>query len=175
MTFDHTAMRTAVFLIAMAASLPAAAQPAPARTASAPSAWSVWSDEARGSVEIAATAKEGVARFVLRCGKSSEPGLAGVFTGYSGTGLRADGEVEHVALYARGEEWRDAFSVRLRYSAATRSWEFVSPLSPIFLSSFSRGATLAVVNSRNQELFVFDLTGSTAATRTMRTICGFAE
>jgi hypothetical protein len=42
----------------------------------------------------------------------------------------------------------------------------------VFLSSFSRGATLAVVNSRNQEIFAFDLTGSTPAVRAMRTVCG---
>jgi hypothetical protein len=98
--------------------------------------------------------------------------MVGTFSHYQGTGLHTDGEVEHVAFYARGEEWQDAFAVRLRYNAAARSWEFARPLAPVFLSSFSRGATLAVVNSRNQEVFAFDLTGSTAAVRAMRTVCG---
>lgn len=146
--------------------------PAPA----APPARSAWSatvtDEARGAVEIAATAKDGTTRFVGSCQKEAQPGISGTFTDYRGTGLRTDGEVEHVAFYARGEGWQDAFAVQLRYAAAVQGWVFAKPLSPIFLSSFSRGGTLAVVNSRNEEVLTFDLTGSTAATRVMRTVCG---
>jgi hypothetical protein len=99
----------------------------------------------------------------------------GTFSGYTGAGLRTDGQIEHVAFYVRGGEWQDAFSVRLRYSAASHAWEFAKPLAPVFLNSFSRGATLAVVNSRNQEIFAFDLTGSTAAARAIRTACQFEQ
>lgn len=165
--------RAAAILLALACSA-AAAQPAPPSAPGAPSAWMVTADEVAGAVEIAATANDGVTQFAGACSRSSEPGIVGAFSGYRGTGLRTDGQVEHVAFYARGAEWQDAFSVRLRYSPADRAWEFEKPLSPVFLSSFSRGATLAVVNSRNQEVFAFDLTGSTAATRTIRVVCGFA-
>lgn len=175
MTFAMT-MRTAPLFLAMAPVMPVGAQPTRAVPASwpvpAPSAWTVSSDEARGAVEIAAIAKGGMAQFVGGCAKSSEPGLIGTFSQYRGDGLRTDGQIEHVAFYVRGEDWQDAFSVRLRYSAASRTWEIARPLAPVFLSSFSRGATLAVVNSRNQEIFSFDLTGSTAATRAMRAVCG---
>lgn len=170
MTFAKTAVRTAVLLLAAAPVLPAAAQPAP--SAPAPSAWTVSPDEARGAVELAATARDGSVQFVGGCSKFSDPGLAGAFSRYRGAGLRTDGQIEHVAFYVRGADWQDAFSVRLRYSAATRSWVFAQPLAPVFLGSFSRGATLAVVNNRNQEIFAFDLTGSTAAVRAMRTTCG---
>jgi hypothetical protein len=151
----------------LAPALAPAAQPAP-------SAWTtVVTDEARGAVEISATAKDGTTRFVGSCQKgAAEPGISGVFSGYQGTGLRTDGQIEHVAFYARGEGWQDAFSVQLRYAAAMHAWVFAKPLSPVFLSSFSRGGTLAVVNSRNQEVLIFDLTGSTAATHVMRTVCG---
>jgi hypothetical protein len=168
-------MRTAFLLLAAAPFLSAAAQPAPpARpaTATAPSAWTVSTDPAHGAVEIAATARGGAVRFVGGCSKSSDPGITGTFSGYHGTGLRTDGEIEHVAFYARGDDWQDAFSVRLRYAAASQSWEIAKPLAPVFLSSFSRAANLAVVNSRNEEIFSFDLAGSTAAVRAMRTVCG---
>lgn len=172
MTFAKTAPLAAVLLL-IAPPVPAAAQPMPSAPASvpAPSVWTVLSDEARGAVQIAAAAKGGTAIFVGGCRKGSEPGLMGAFSRYRGTGLRTDGAIEHVAFYARGEGWQDAFSVRLRYSAANQSWEFAKPLAPVFLSSFSRGATLAVVNSRNQEVFSFDLTGSTAAVQALRTVC----
>lgn len=173
MTLTKTALQTA-FLLLVAA--PAAAQPTRSVPASgpvpAPSAWTVSSDEARGAVEIAAIAKGGTAQFVGGCSRSSEPGIFGAVSRYRGDGLRTDGQMEHVAFYVRGEDWQDAFSVRLRYSAVSRTWEIARPLAPVFLSSFSRGAALAVVNSRNQEIFSFDLTGSTAATRAMRTVCG---
>lgn len=169
----HTATRAAASLMALAASWPAAAQPVPVKPASAPAAWTVSSDEASGTVEIAATAKDGAVRFVIGCSRSAEPGLTGSITGYRGAGLRA-GQIEQVLFYAGGEDWRDAFSVRLRYAPAARSWEFAAPLTPLFLSAFSRGAALSVVNGRNQEVFAFDLTGSTAATRTMRAVCGLA-
>ena len=170
MTFASKALQTVVLLLA---AVPAAAQQVAAPSVpAAPPAWSVSADEASGAVEIAATAKGGAAQFAGGCSKSSQPGLLGAFSGYRGNGLRTDGQIEHVAFYARGEGWQDAFAVQLRYSAASQAWEFVKPLAPVFLSSFSRGATLAVVNSRNQEVFAFDLTGSTAAVRAMRTVCG---
>jgi hypothetical protein len=162
-------------LLAAVPFLPAAAQPAPPvgqTTATAPSAWTVSPDPAHGAVEITATARGGAVRFVGGCNKSSDPGITGTFSGYHGTGLRTDGEIEHVAFYARGGDWQDAFSVRLRYAAASQSWEIAKPLAPVFLTSFSRAGTLAVVNSRNEEIFSFDLAGSTAAVRAMRTVCG---
>lgn len=175
MIFAKT-MQTAPLLLAIAPVMPVAAQPMRVVPASgpapAPSAWTVSPDEARGAVEIAAIAKGGAAQFVGGCSKSSEPGVGGAFSQYRGGGLRTDGQIEHVAFYVRGEDWQDAFSVRLRYSAASRKWEIAKPLAPVFLSSFSRGATLAVVNSRNQEILSFNLTGSTAATRAMRVVCG---
>jgi hypothetical protein len=164
----------AAFLLAVAPAMVGAAQPAPAGSApaTAPPAWTVSPDAARGTVEIAAAARGASVQFRGSCAKASAPGLVGAFSGYHGDGLRSDGQIEHVAFYVRGSDWQDSFSVELRFAAVSQSWEFVKPLAPVFLSSFSRGATLAVVNSRNQEIFVFDLTGSTAATRAMRTVCG---
>ena len=149
--------------------LPLFAATGSAPPASAPSTWTVVQDETR--VRIAAASKDGTTQFLGGCDKGAEPGLMGAFSRYRGAGLRTDGQIEHVAFYARGEGWQDAFAVELRYSPASHSWEFVKPLAPVFLSSFSRGATLAVVNSRNQEVFAFDLTGSTAAVKAMRTVC----
>lgn len=151
----------ALFVAAQAAAVPPA-----------PSAWTVTSDQVLGEVEIAATAKGGAAQFTGGCGKGAEPGFAGAFFNYRGAGLRTDGQIEKVAFYVRGEEWQDAYAVQLRYSAAERAWRIAKPIAPVFLSSFSRGATLAVVNSRNEEVFSFDLTGSTAAARAMRSVCG---
>jgi hypothetical protein len=181
MTLAKTALQTAALLLAAVPVAAVAAQPAPSVRAPvpapviapAPPAWTVTSDEARGVVRISAAAKGGAAQFAGGCNRSSsDPGIAGAFSGYHGDGLRTDGQIEHVAFYVRGADWQDAFSVRLRYAAASHSWQFDRPLAPVFLSSFSRGATLAVVNSRNQEIFAFDLTGSTAATRVLRTVCG---
>lgn len=175
MTTVHAATRTFALLGAMAAAWPVAAQTAALQPASAPPAWSVSSDQARRAVEIVATAKDGTSRLILGCDKSVEADLTATLTGYRGAGLRVDGAVEPLLFYASGEEWRDAFSIRLRYSAARRSWELAHPLSPIFLRSFSRGATLALVNASGQDVAVFDLTGSTAATRAMRTVCGLPD
>lgn len=176
MTFADTSTRAAALLLAVALAPSAAAQQKPAAPAApaiaAPPAWTVSADEARGAVEIRAKAKEGPAQFAGGCRKSNEPGFVGAFTNYQGSGLRTDGQVEHVSFYVRGAEWQEHYSVRLQYSAASKSWEIAKPLAPVFLNSFSRGGTLAVVNSRNEELFVFDLTGSTAAVRTMRAVCG---
>ena len=171
MIFRKTSARVASLLLLAGAS--ATAQPVPPAPVATPSAWTVTADELRGAVEISANAKDGAVEFEASCSKYSDPGLVGAFSGYPGDGLRTDGQIEHVAFYARGSEWQDAFAVQLRYSAASRSWEFARPLSPVFLSSFSRGATLAVVNSRNEEIFSFDLTGSTAATKVIRTVCGY--
>lgn len=160
----------AMLLAGMA--LPAAAQPAATASSApaAPAAWTVTTDEALRSVKIAATSKDGKVLFVAGC-KAGQDGISGAISRYQGSGLRTDGQVEAVTFFAQGAEWRDAFSVRLRYVAASRSW-VLAPLSPVFLASFSRGATLSVVNLRGQEIFAFDLTGSTAATKAMRTTCG---
>lgn len=183
MTLINTAMRATALLLAVAIvpavaaqQKPVAAQQKPAApvvvVVPVPPAWTVSANEGRGSVAIAATAKGGAAQFAGGCRKSADPGFVGAFSGYQGGGLRTDGQVEHVSFYVRGGEWQELFSVRLQYSAASQSWEIAKPLAPVFLNSFSRGATLAVVNSSNQELFAFDLTGSTAAVKAMRTVCG---
>jgi hypothetical protein len=172
MTTAQNALPIAALLLIAVPGFPAAAQAAHSAAPAPPPAWSVTPDETRGAVTIAATSRDGAVKFVGGCSKGAAPGLTGAFSGYRGGGLLTDGQVEHVAFYARGEDWQDAFSVRLRYSAANRSWEFARPLAPVFLSSFSRGAVLAVVNAHNEEVFSFDLTGTTAAVRAMRTICG---
>lgn len=185
MTFVTTAARAAALLlaVAIAPSVGAQQKPAPQQKPAAPAApvvqappappaWTVSADQGRGSVAIAASAKGGTAQFAGGCSKSANPGFVGSFSGYQGGGLRTDGQVEQVAFYVRGGEWQELYSVRLQYSPASRSWEIAKPLAPVFLNSFSRGATLAVVNSRNEEVFAFDLTGSTAAVKTMRTVCG---
>ena len=100
-------------------------------------------------------------------------GFIGTFSRYGGTGLQTvDGESERVLFEVSGEDWKEAFAVQLRYAAAGGSWEIVNPLAPVFLASFSRGQQLTVVNSQRQRVFSFDLTGSTAAVRAMRTTCG---
>lgn len=171
MTFDDLTLRAAVLLFAVG-SVSAAAQPVAPKPAAAPSAWTVTANEAAGTVRAAATAKDGTVRFVIGCSAASPSGLSGLISGYRGAGLRSDGEIDTVAFYAEGADWRDAYAIRLRYSAARQGWELARPLSPIFLSSFSRGATLSVVDGRNQEIFAFDLTGSTAATSALRRGCG---
>lgn len=174
MTALKTTLGIAALSLALAPLVPALAQPAPTLRPAPPAgppAWTVMSDTTRGAVGIMATSKGGTVQFVGGCSKGGEKGLNGAFSSYQGRGLRTDGQIEHVAFYARGEDWQDAFSVRLRYAAGSRSWEIAQTISPVFLSSFSRGATLAVVNSRNEEIFAFDLTGSTAAVKAMRTVC----
>lgn len=169
--------RIAAFLLAAVPIAPATAQvsPEPAPPPPPPpSAWEVTTDEALKSVRIAATAKDGATRFIIAC-KAGQPALSGFFSRYKGAALRTDGQVEAVTLFAEGAEWRDAYSVRLRYVAASGTWVFAQPLSPVFLGSFSRGATLSVVNGRNQEVAAFNLTGSTAATRAMRATCGLSS
>lgn len=167
---------TAAALLSAMAVLPAAAQqaqtvPSEPPAPPPPPAWTVTADAAQKMVRISATAKDGAAEFAGAC-KTGQDGISGAFFRYKGGGLRADGQVEPVTLFAQGADWRDAFSARLRYVAGSRTWVLDKPLSPIFLGSFSRGATLTVANSRGEEVLTFDLTGSTAATRAMRTTCG---
>lgn len=176
---DTSTRAAAALLLAVACAPSVAAQDKPAAPAApaapetvAPPAWTVSANDVSSSVQISATAKGGKAQFVGGCSKSNEPGFVGAFSNYKGGGLRTDGEVEHVSVYLQGAEWQDLYSVRLQYVPASKSWQIAKPLAPVFLNSFSRGGTLAVVNSRNEELFTFDLTGSTAAVRTMRTVCG---
>lgn len=167
--------RIATLLLA-ATSAPAIAQPADpvAPPPPPPPAWDVTTDQALKAVRIAATAKDGATWFILAC-KGGQPDISGFFSRYKGAALRTDGQVEAVTLFAEGADWRDAYSVRLRYVAASGTWVFAQPLSAVFLGSFSRGASLSVVNSRNQQVAAFDLTGSTAATRAMRTTCGLSS
>lgn len=184
MILANTATRATALLFAAAIASPALGQsapapasggPAPAATPAAPPAWSVSTNEASGTVRITATAKGSPVKFVGGCSRAGGPVFVGSISGYQGNGLRTDGQEEHVSFYSRGAEWQEHYSVRLKYSPASKSWEIAKPLAPVFLNSFSRGGTLAVVNSRNEELFVFDLTGSTAAVRAMRTVCGIPE
>ena len=170
-TIARTALIAAVLMNGAASAVPAGAQSA--EPAPVPPAWTATPDEARGAVEIAAMSKDGAVRFVGGCDKASEPGLTGSFSGYRGDALRKDGQIDRVIVYASGEDWRDAFSVQLRYDATGNSWQIAKPLAPVFLRSFSRGGTLTLANGRGQDVFVFDLTGSTAAVRTMRKVCGF--
>jgi hypothetical protein len=177
MILANSATRAAAILFAAAIASPVAAQQEPAAPVvpmplAVPPAWTVSPDQARGAVEITATAKGGTAKFTGGCSKSAGPVFVGALSGYQGGGLQTDGQEERVSFYVRGAGWQELYSVRLQYSAASQSWEIAKPLAPVFLGSFSRGATLAIVNSRNEEVFEFDLTGSTAAVRTMRTVCG---
>jgi hypothetical protein len=178
MTLANNVTRTAALLVAAAIAQPVAAQQksaapiVPVAPVPAPPAWTVSVNDARGAVQVTATAKGGTAQFVGGCIKSADPGFTGAISGYEGGGLRTDGQIEHVSFYVQGGAWQELYSVRLQYSAANKAWEIAKPLAPVFLNSFSRGATLAVVNSRNEQVLTFDLTGSTAAVQKMRTVCG---
>jgi hypothetical protein len=173
MPFANAATKTAALALAVALSQPAVAQPLSPAPIPAPPAWTVSPDAARGIVQIGSIAKGSVAQFVGGCSKLAAPGFVGTFSRYRGYGLRTDGGIERVLFYVRGEDWQEAFSAQLRYSRSSGSWEIVEPLAPVFVNSFSRGATLAILNSSHEEVFSFDLTGSTAAARTMRNVCGF--
>lgn len=173
MPFAKTVTTTAALTLALALSQAATAQPVSPAPILAPPAWTVSPDAARGIVQIGSIAKGAVAQFVGGCSKLAAPGFLGTFSRYRGNGLRTDGGIERVLFYVRGEDWQEAFSAQLRYSRNSGSWEIVEPLAPVFVNSFSRGATLAVLNSSHQEVFAFDLTGSTAAARAMRSVCGF--
>lgn len=161
-------------LLAQPATPPA---PVPGSTPSAPppGSWTVTVDPSGSSVKISQPAVGGDGRFVGSCRSGGEPGMKGAFTGYDGARLpKVDGQVERTMFEVRGGGWRDAYAVQLRYVAKTGSWEFTNILPPVFVDSFSRGAQLVVLNSQRQEVFTFDLTGSTNAARTMRATCGFA-
>ena len=151
----------------------AIAQPALVQPPASPEAWAVNGTRA-GPVSASKNAVDGGALLVLRCGKGAQPGLSGEFLHYGGTGLRAvDGQTERTLFEVRGGDWKEAFAVQLGYTARSGSWETVNTLAPVFVSSFSRGNTLTVRNSAGQEVFSFDLTGSTAAARALRDRCGF--
>ena len=154
-------------------SLPSSPQSAPAPVGPPP-AWTVAAGPAAGAVRISATATDGGAMFVGGCSREAGPGMTGSFSGYAGTALgRIDGESERVLFEVSGEGWKEAFAVQLRYVARSDSWDIEKVLAPVFVSSFSRGGELTVLNSRRQEVFSFDLTGSSAAARAMRDGCGF--
>lgn len=147
--------------------------PAAAQEAAAPEAWSVNADESRATVRIGKTATDGMTRFVGGCARQGGPSLAGVFVRYSGMELQqVDGAVERVLFEVRGDEWKDAFAVQLRYSAQSRSWTIARNLAPVFLDSFARGRDLVVLNSQRRPVFAFDLTGSGNAAKAMRSLCG---
>lgn len=140
----------------------------------APAAWSVRPNPAQSAVHIGKTSLDGQSRFLGGCSKALGDGLTGTFADYTGSDLqRLDGAAERVLVEVSGEAWKEAFAAQLRYVAATRSWALVKPLAPIFVASFSRGAKLTVLNGERRQVFSFDLTGSTAAARTMREVCGF--
>jgi hypothetical protein len=179
MLFDNPATKTAALILAAALSGPVLAQPgmvqpAPPPPSAPPSSWTVSPDRARGLVQIGAEAEDGSARFVGGCNKLAGPGFIGRFLGYQGGKLRTDGSEERVLFMVSGAGWREAFAATLRYAASSGSWEIVDTLAPVFVNSFSRGGRLTVLNGEWQEVFSFDLTGSTIAARTMREVCGFS-
>lgn len=136
--------------------------------------WAVVPSPDRPSVRISKAAADGTTQFVGGCDRQAGPGLQGRFVNYAGADLQAmDGQIERVLIEVRGAEWKEAFAAELRYNARSRSWELAKPLPPVFVGSFSRGAKLAVRNSQWQEVFTFDLTGSSNAAQTMRSACGF--
>jgi hypothetical protein len=155
--------------------VPPAPVPSPTPSAPPPGSWTVTVDPSGSSVKIGQSAVGGDGRFVGSCRRGDDPGLKGAFTGYSGARLaKVDGQIERTMFEVRGGGWRDAYAVQLRYVAKTGSWEFTKILPPVFVDSFSRGGELVVLNSQREEVFTFDLTGSTNAARTMRATCGFA-
>jgi len=161
------------FLVPIAAAIVLPGQAAVAQDVPAPEAWSVSADEVRGTVRIGRTATDGTTRFIGACGRQGGARLAGVFLRYGGAELQqVDGASERVLFELRGEEWKDAFAVQLRYSAQSRSWTIVNSLAPVFLDSFARGRDLVVVNSQRRPVFTFDLTGSGNAAKTIRAVCG---
>ncbi len=157
--------------LALATAGPAAvAQEMPAP---APEAWTVSVDERQPAVRIGKTAVDGSTQFIGSCSRQGGPRFAGVFIRYAGADLQqVDGAAERVLFEVRGDEWKDAFAVQLRYSARSRSWAIAGSLAPVFLDSFARGRSLVVLNSQRQPVFAFDLTGSGNAARTMRSTCG---
>jgi hypothetical protein len=139
-----------------------------------PNAWTVAPDTARGLVQIGKTATDGRTVFTGGCNSLYDAGFSGTISRYNGTGLqRIGGQVERVLFEIDGEEWKEAFSAQLRYVASSGSWEIAKVLAPVFVNSFSRGATLTVRNANREKVITFDLTGSSAAARTMRSVCGF--
>jgi hypothetical protein len=173
MLLDTSATKAVALVLAAAISQPAIAQVGMAPPAAPPpSTWTVTPDAARGLVQISATATDGSTLFVGGCNKLAEPGFIGAFSHYGGGKLRTDGGNERALFEVSGAEWKEAFAVQLHYVADSGSWEIVGAIAPVFLASFSRGGQLTVLNGQQQKVFAFDLTGSTAATRTMRDVCG---
>lgn len=161
------------FAMAAAITQPAWAQD-PIGAIIAPEAWGVRPNPSQAMVNISKIGLDGRTRFLGGCSKALGEGLSGTFADYAGAALqRVDGDAERVLVEIRGEAWKEAFAAQLRYAAGTRSWTLARPLAPIFVASFSRGARMTVLNAERQEVFSFDLTGSTAAARTMREVCGF--
>lgn len=166
------AIKTATLALAFVL-VPCVAAQTPPSPVVAPPAWTVSPDPARGLVQITSIAAGNAAAFVGGCNKLAGPGFLGTISRYRGGGLRTDGQPERVLFYVRGGDWQEAFSAQLSYRAASGVWEIVSPLAPVFVNSFSRGATLTVMNGRREEVLSFNLTGSTAAAKAMRSVCGF--
>lgn len=161
-------------LLAAASIQPAPAQPIAPAAIVPPDAWTVAPDTARGLVQIGKTAVDGRTIFTGGCNKLYDPGFSGTISRYGGSGLqRAGGQIERVLFEIEGEDWKEAFSAQLRYVAGSGSWEIAKVLAPVFVNSFSRGSKLTVRNSRREKVISFDLTGSSAAARTMRAVCGF--
>jgi len=156
--------------VAQSVAKPIVAPPA----VSSPDAWTVAPDPARGLVQIGKTAADGRTTFTGGCNSLYDPGFSGTISRYNGTGLqRSGGQIERVLFEIDGEGWKEAFSAQLRYVASSNSWEIAKVLAPVFVNSFSRGGTLTVRNAAREKVMSFDLTGSSAAARTMRSVCGF--
>jgi hypothetical protein len=141
--------------------------------ASTPDPWSVSANPGQSMVQIDKVSIGGNAQFNGGCSKAIGAGFIGAFSHYRGAALQtADGASERVLFEVTGEDWKEAFAAQLRYSAVSGSWEIAQPIAPVFLASFSRGQALTIVNAQRQKVFSFDLTGSTAAVRAMRCVCG---
>jgi hypothetical protein len=168
-----------LFIQAVAASLVCFAPPIAAQVTSGivaalgPDSWSVSASPGQSMVQIGKVAIGGNAQFMGGCSKAIGEGFIGTFSRYRGAGLQTiGGESERVLFEVTGEDWKEAFAAQLRYSPVSGSWEIANPIAPVFLASFSRGQELSVLNSQRQKVFSFDLTGSTAAVRAMRSVCG---
>lgn len=146
-----------------------------AAPAAAQDMWNVQLDPDGASVRIGQVAEDGSATLVASCAAGdAAQGVAGVLSGYAGAGLqKADGQSERAMVFVEGAEWRDAFTVQLRYDAAAGHWQLAQPLPPIFLDSLARGGRMVLVNSNWRDVAAFGLTGSANAAKAMRETCGF--
>ncbi|MCK9542027.1 MAG: hypothetical protein M0R03_08360 [Novosphingobium sp.] len=136
-------------------------------------AWNVQTGASGASIQIGQVAEDGSATLTASC-ENGKPGVTGTLSGYAGADLqRVNGQAERAIIFVEGAEWRDAFTLQLRYAAAAGQWQLARLLSPVFLDSFARGGRMVLVNSKWQDVAAFGLTGSANAAKAMREACGF--